>query len=185
MTKQIDTGSISDGYHTFNELYEHRHALVLALMKAMPRHFWFSRRHHDGELCFGDGEWFTVGAELPDSGTVSYHLPMRLWGLAEMTGAAELERGRPWDGHTANDVVYWLKAWASCPSTSKATTEDVLHENLSGLRGRFERIVFAAASPDAKTISYIELADRLINAVASELAPRSHLTGMMTDTCLH
>lgn len=74
MTEQIDTGLISDGYHTFNELYEHRHALMLALMKAVPQHSWFSRRHHDGELCFGDGEWFIVGAELPDSGTVTYHL---------------------------------------------------------------------------------------------------------------
>lgn len=171
MTEQIDTGSISDGYHTFNELYEHRHALVLALMKAMPRHFWFSRRHHDGELCFGDGEWFIVGAELPDSGTVSYHLPMRLWGLAELTGAAELELGLPWDGHTANDVVHRLKAWASHPSTQKETAEDIFHQNLSSLRGRFERITFATTSPDAKTISHIEVADRLIDAVVSELAP--------------
>jgi hypothetical protein len=171
MTEQIDKGSISDGYHTFNELYEHRHALVLALMKAMPRHFWFSRRHHDGELCFGDGEWFIVGAELPDSGTVTYHLPMRLWGLVEMTGAAELELGRPWDGHTANDVVHRLKAWASRPSTPKETAEDIFHQNLSSLRGRFERIVFTTTSPDAKTISYIEVAGRLIDAVVSELAP--------------
>jgi hypothetical protein len=110
-----DTSQISDGYHTFAELYEHRHALTLALMKAMPRHFWFSRRHADGELCFGDGEWFIVGAELPDSGKITYHLPMRLWRLAEMTGATELDRGHPWDGHTAADVVNRLKAWASCP----------------------------------------------------------------------
>jgi len=124
MTERINTGLISDGYHTFNELYEHRHALMLALMKAVPQHSWFSRRHHDGELCFGDGEWFIVGAELPESGAVTYHLPMRLWGLAELTGAAELERGRPWDGHTANDVVHRLKAWASCPE-SQYTKEEI------------------------------------------------------------
>lgn len=121
--------------------------------KAMPQHSWFSRRHHDGGLCFGDGEWFIVGAELPESGAVTYHLPMRLWGLAELTGAAELERGRPWDGHTASDVVHRLKAWASRPSTQD------------------ERIVFRATSPDKERISHIELADSLIDAVISELAP--------------
>lgn len=170
MTEQIDTGLISDGYHTFNELYEHRHALMLALMKAVPQHSWFSRRHHDDELCFRDGEWFIVGAELPESGTVTYHLPMRLWGLAELTGAAELERGRPWDGHTANDVVHRLKAWASRPSAQEEKAEDAFHQNLSSLRGRFERIAFAATSSDAERISHIELADRLIDAVVSELA---------------
>jgi hypothetical protein len=108
-----DVSQLSDGYHTFAELYEHRHALMLAFMRAAPDLCWFSRRHADGELCFGDGEWFIVGAELPNSGTVSYHLPMRLWGLAEMTGAAELELGRPWDGHTAHDVVQRLTEWAS------------------------------------------------------------------------
>jgi hypothetical protein len=108
-----DVSQLSDGYHTFAELYEHRHALMLAFMRAAPDLCWFSRRHADGELCFGDGGWFIVGAELPNSGTVSYHLPMRLWGLAEMAGAAELELGRPWDGHTAHDVVQRLTEWAS------------------------------------------------------------------------
>jgi len=109
------TGQISDGYHTFNELYEHRHALCLALMKAMPEHWWFSKRHHDGELCFGDGDWFIVGATLPGipCGEVTYHLPSRLWEHANTTGATRLEHGRLWDGHTSEDVTARLLAWVS------------------------------------------------------------------------
>ena len=110
-----DPSQLSDGYHTFEELYEHRHALTLSLMKARPDLFWFSRRHNDGELCFGDGNWFIVGAELPGAGAITYHLPMRLWEAATHTGATELEIGKPWDGHTATDVVDRLMAWAITP----------------------------------------------------------------------
>jgi hypothetical protein len=123
-----DRSQISDGYHTFAELYEHRHGLTLALMKAMPRHFWFSQRHHDGELCFGEGKWFIIGAELPDSGEITYHLPNRLWGLAQLTGATELEHGPTWDGHTAGDVVHRLKAWAACPARAQPEPEGLTDE---------------------------------------------------------
>jgi len=114
----VDPSQISDGYHTFEELYEHRHALTLSLMKARPDLFWYSRRHNDGELCFGDGSWFILGAELPVAGGITYHLPMRLWDAATLTGATELKIGRHWDGHTATDVANRLMAWASTPMTS-------------------------------------------------------------------
>jgi len=116
----------SDGYHTFAELYEHRHALTLSLMKARPDLFWFSRRHNDGELCFGDGSWFILGAELPGAGGITYHLPMRLWDVATLTGATELEIGRHWDGHTAADVINRLIAWAITPPPEPPTDEELL-----------------------------------------------------------
>ena len=121
-----DPSQISDGYHTFEELYEHRHALTLCLMKAMPELFWFSRRHNDGELAFGKGEWFIIGAELPGAGPITYHLPMRLWDSAQNTGAAELEVGRPWDGHTATDVADRLKAWAVAPPKQKSSIDELI-----------------------------------------------------------
>ena len=96
---------LSDGYHTFAELYEHRHALFLAFMRAMPQHCWFSLRHADGEKCFGGDDWFIAGAELPGGSSVTYHLPADLYPLAKATGASRLDLGRPWDGHTASDVV--------------------------------------------------------------------------------
>lgn len=105
----------SDGYHTFAELYEHRHALCLALMKTLPHMSWFSQRHEDGELCFGDNEWFIVGIDLPN-GPVTYHLPVRLWREAKATGAVELDRGKKWDGHTPGDVIRRLNDFSTGPN---------------------------------------------------------------------
>lgn len=113
-TLPADVSQLSDGYHTFAELYEHRHSLMLALMRAQPHICWFSRRHADGELPFGSDGWFIVGAELPDA-PITYHLPAGLYSLAQKTGAIELPAGRPWDGHTAADVVRRLRVWAITP----------------------------------------------------------------------
>lgn len=101
-----------DEHHTLDELYEHRHALTLALMKSMPERSWFSKRHEDGELCFGDEDWFIVGVNLPTSLPITYHLPSRLWKAAQATGALQLERGEHWDGYTSDDVVERLVGWA-------------------------------------------------------------------------
>jgi hypothetical protein len=120
-TPQV-TPEISDGYHTFAELYEHRHSLMLALMHSLSSLSWFSRRHADGELPFGDNKWFIVGIQLP-TGPITYHLPIRLFDLARKTGAQELETGRPWDGHTADEVVSRLLAWASSPTPQPADGE--------------------------------------------------------------
>lgn len=110
-----DRSQISDGYHTFAELYEHRHALMLAFMRAAPDLCWFSQRHSDGELCFGGGQWFIVGAEL-STGMITYHLPIECLPLAQQTGATELAAGRPWDGHTASDVIEHLRDWVGRPT---------------------------------------------------------------------
>ena len=103
-----DTGSISDGYHTFDELYEHRHALFLVLMSKCREQSWFSVQHHDGTSMKG---WFIAGIALP-SGQVTYPLPERLWDAAIATGARCAGRGEAWDGHTPADVVDRLMAHA-------------------------------------------------------------------------
>jgi hypothetical protein len=100
------TGSISDGYHTFDELYEHRHALYAAFASADPDRAWKSLKHDDGTMFDG---WFIAGMSLP-AGNISYHLPMRLWDT--VTGL-ELSAAPKWDGHTPNDVVSRLKAYAN------------------------------------------------------------------------
>jgi hypothetical protein len=123
-----DPSQISDGFHTFAELYEHRHALTLSLMKAKPELFWFSRRHNDGELCFGTGDWFIIGAELPAVGSITYHLPTVLWESAQRSGATMLKIGRPWDGHTTEDVVERLKAWAALAEQPVGPTDEGLDE---------------------------------------------------------
>lgn len=94
-------GGISDGNHTFDELYDHRCLLFLMVMDAHPEESWFSKKHDDGEEWDG---WFICGTHLP-TGMVTYHLPDRMWNLAVKTGANELDKGPEWDGHTSKDVI--------------------------------------------------------------------------------
>ena len=98
-----NTGKISDGYHTFDELYEHRHALFVALMKSHPDISWRSLEHHDGSSYDG---YFIGGIELP-SGMITYHMPMAFYTLLD--GIDTMPRAYKWDGHTSDDVVERLK----------------------------------------------------------------------------
>ena len=96
---------ISDGYHTFNELYEVRMALTAAFFNNMPAKYKSmphkSKRHCDGELCFG-GDWFIVSAMLPD-GQISFHYPMKYWDYFKIN---ETEKALfIFDGHTTKDVI--------------------------------------------------------------------------------
>jgi hypothetical protein len=101
------SGKVSDGYHTFDELYEHRCTLFLALMQAHPDRSWISKTHFDGSEWEG---WFIAGMRLP-TGDVTYHLPLHMWSLACGIKAAVLERGLEWDGHTSTDVVKRIQTW--------------------------------------------------------------------------
>ena len=104
-----DPGEISDGYHTFNELYEHRCTLFLALMSCFPDRSWIAKRHHD--MSEWDG-WFIAGMDL-ETGPITYHLPDSMLLDAQNTGAKFLDEGKEWDGHTAADVVTRLRKWVN------------------------------------------------------------------------
>jgi hypothetical protein len=104
-TFSIVNDDISDGYHTFGELYEHRHMLMLSLMAAHWRLAWCSKKHDDGSHFDG---WFVAGIDLP-TGTITYHLPDRLWVHAVHTCAEIRDQAPKWDGHTASDVVKRLE----------------------------------------------------------------------------
>jgi hypothetical protein len=102
-------GNYSDGYHTFNELYEFRKIYNAALFnewaacKVHDVHK--SWKHYDGELCFGGG-WFIVVAMLP-TGQISNHYEARDWDLFNIP---ETEKAKyPFDGHTSTDVLARLK----------------------------------------------------------------------------
>lgn len=94
-----DIGEFSDGFHTFNSLYRQRCVLFAALVNSYPQISWKSKRHDDGELCFGGG-WFIVGIDTPE-GSYTYHYELKYW---DMFRCKELERGKKWDGHTDGDV---------------------------------------------------------------------------------
>lgn len=100
-------GNTSDGYHTFNELYEHRAALFAALTRLHSDLSWRSRSHHAGGEPMFDG-YFITGMALP-TGQVSYHVPLRHWDL--FRGVSELDFAPAWDGHSPDDVVRRLNGW--------------------------------------------------------------------------
>jgi hypothetical protein len=101
------SGEISDGYHTFNELYDHRIALFMALMKTNPQISWRANNHDDGTMFEG---WYIAGMHLP-TGEITYHLPGDTWTLLDGVGIATSNKAPKWDGHTAADVVNRLHAW--------------------------------------------------------------------------
>lgn len=104
-TKELDTNLISDGYHTFGELYDHRIALFIALSNLLARlgsseyPVWKSRAHHDGTMFEG---WFIAGIGLKSGKQISYHLPLADW---DKLRSAEMIMAPEWDGHTPADVV--------------------------------------------------------------------------------
>lgn len=98
-----DISDLSDGYHTFKQLYYQRMILFAALVKQNRDKAWKSLRHEDGELCFGGG-WFIVGIDTP-KGSYTYHYEDAYFSLFD---CEELERGKHWDGHTEKDVTRLL-----------------------------------------------------------------------------
>lgn len=95
------TNPVSDGYHTFDELYEHRNTLFIALMATKPELSWWSHQHHDGSMFDG---WLIGGMSLP-TGTITYHMPIAMEPLIKLTGAKYKDKAPEWDGHDSDDVV--------------------------------------------------------------------------------
>ena len=98
-----DISDLSDGYHTFKQLYYQRMMLFAVIVKQNRNKAWKSLRHSDGELCFGGG-WFIVGIDSPE-GSYTYHYEDKYFSLFD---CIELEIGKTWDGHTEKDVTRLL-----------------------------------------------------------------------------
>jgi hypothetical protein len=137
-------GNTSDGYHTFNDLYDFRKAYNAALFnewsasgKCSVHKSW---RHHDGELCFGGG-WFIVVAVLPD-GQISNHYEAKDWNLFSVP---ETERALfEFDGHTSDDVIHRLKAYTT-PQQRKPLTDEQIYDMYNEPRSDAEMLAFARA----------------------------------------
>lgn len=113
-----DLGEISDGYHTFNELYEYRLLYNAAFFNELAKQDLYnvhkSKKHSDGEECFGGG-WFIVMADLP-TGQISNHYELKDWELFQVP---EREKANKWDGHTPQDVAQRMRRYLNpkFPST--------------------------------------------------------------------
>lgn len=114
----VQTDNISDGYHTFGELYEHRIQLHIALCYQLhlrringsdkiidfDQEVWRSKLHSDGSSFEG---WFVLGIGKKSGNQITYHLPDSMWDNTHF--ADTLQRAPEFDGHTSNDVLIRIK----------------------------------------------------------------------------
>lgn len=101
------SGEISDGYHTFGELYDHRRALTAVLAKAFAEAAdadgaWRSKAHHPDDDPMFEGEYFVVGINLP-TGPITYHYKLSHWD--DFAAVPELEHAPKWDGAPPSATV--------------------------------------------------------------------------------
>jgi len=107
LQQEQDMGEVSDGYHTFNELYYYRMLYNAAFFNLLPKNWVHkSKRHHTGEECFGGG-WFIVMANLP-TGQISNHYELKDWDLFKVP---EKEFADEWDGHTPQEAADRLRKY--------------------------------------------------------------------------
>ena len=97
------SGDTSDGYHTFNELYSHRHYLFSLLLRQNKDIAWKSLKHGDGSSY---PNFFVAGIEFPQ-GVICYHLPLKLFDRLDYIKT--LEQAPKWDGSSADDILDRLK----------------------------------------------------------------------------
>ena len=123
-TKQKDMGEVSDGYHTFNELYEYRMLYNAALFNEFAKQGLYdvhkSRKHSDREYPFGDSNWFIVMAELP-TGQISNHYEMKDWDKFQIP---EKPLANKWDGHSPRDVTERLTSFTTPKKVYPKTYEE-------------------------------------------------------------
>lgn len=112
----METGKISDGYHTFDELYDHRITLWIALCRMSVlgaeqtdfRGFplaWRSLLHSDGTSFDG---WFVLGMNYDPGDQITYHVPISRWD--ECSFSRTMDRAPEFDGHTSADVLQRIAA---------------------------------------------------------------------------
>lgn len=93
------TGDTSDGYHTFDELYDHRAKLFSVIVRCFKDRAWKSKLHHDGTMYDG---MFIVGVET-SQGQATYHYDIDpYWDIFD---CKELVRAPEWDGHTPEQAI--------------------------------------------------------------------------------
>lgn len=117
MVSKGKTGSISDGYHTFDELYAHRAELFITLCRtlilAQPLPItWRSKLHSDGSSYDG---WFILGIGTKPGEQMTYHLPIDRWNDTDNCVYITFNKAPEFDGHTSKDVLERLKGIAKFP----------------------------------------------------------------------
>lgn len=94
---------VSDGYHTFGELYDHRCLLFIHIINGELYPSFASYTHEDGTIWDG---WFIAGCMMLNTELVTYHLPNKYADLVRKD--LWIDEAPKWDGHTSQDVIQRL-----------------------------------------------------------------------------
>lgn len=104
---------VSDWYHTFKELYNHRMTIFQALCNTLHKlheeenqggtsPVWKSKLHSDGTMY---DNMFIAGIGQDKWQTLTYHIHISFWDTYRIP---EIEKAHEWDWHDSNDVLWNL-----------------------------------------------------------------------------
>lgn len=110
-TFKIVNGDMSDGYHTFSELYDHRSLLFIAWIcsDGCPGNACWLPEHYPG--------WDLLSVDIPALGQISYHIPVKFRPLYEHYCYQKKESDHVYDGHTSKDVLERIATWVNDNTT--------------------------------------------------------------------
>lgn len=92
-----DKSNISDGSHTFGELYHHRAILFAVICNTYKENSWKSWKHEDNTMY---EDYFIVGVTTA-KGNYTYHYYKDYWDIFKVK---ELPNAPAYDGHKPEDI---------------------------------------------------------------------------------
>lgn len=100
-TPDFSSKEISDGHHTFGELYYHRIILFCTLCNLFPDLSWKCRKHFNEETNPMFNDSFIAGINTPE-GIATYHIKLKYWNLFDIP---EIDRAPKYDEYTPSEVI--------------------------------------------------------------------------------
>lgn len=108
----MDKSKISDGDHTFQELYEHRSTLLCLLCNKLAQTediCYKTTKHSDEENYPMPEGYFLVSIETP-FGPITYHVQNKYWDMFQINIQ---DRADTFDGADSNECLERLQAWCN------------------------------------------------------------------------
>lgn len=127
----VHVGGLTDTWHSFDDLYDHRLVLTAALFRNIP-FTWKAKIHEDGTMFDG---MFIVGVTTPD-GDASYHYDLPHW---DRFNVPELIHAPKFDGHTPEIAMQRIEKFFARGTLSYDDAEmDQLWKQLKRVAETFE-----------------------------------------------
>ncbi len=98
---ELSIKDVSDGHHTFRELYKQRLILFCTICNLFPELSFKSKMHFDEENDPMFNGCFIAGINTP-LGVATYHFKLEYWDLFEIP---EIERAPKYDNYKSEDVL--------------------------------------------------------------------------------